>query len=69
LGKNVFLGTLQGQWIMAWTISKEMESVWLATQTQTAQDVLLIGRAPHGVVLGWGQDLFLETTGNKSHLL
>jgi hypothetical protein len=34
---------------MAWTISKVMESFWLATQTQTRHDVLLIGRSPQGV--------------------
>jgi hypothetical protein len=51
---------------MAWTISKGMESVWLATQTQIGQDVLLTGRAPQGVVLGWGQDLFPGTTEHRS---
>jgi hypothetical protein len=51
---------------MSWTISEVMESVWLATHTQTGQDVLLTGRAPQGVVLGWGEDLFLGTAGNKS---
>jgi hypothetical protein len=54
---------------MAWTISKGMELVWLATQTQTRQDVLLIGRAPQGVVLGSGRDLFPGTAGNRSQLL
>jgi hypothetical protein len=33
------------------------------------QDVLLTGRAPQVVVLGWVQDLFLGTFGNRSQLL
>jgi hypothetical protein len=47
-----------GQLIMAWTISEVMGSVWLATQTQIGQDVLLTRKAPQGDVLVWGQDLF-----------
>jgi hypothetical protein len=54
---------------MVWTISEGMESVWLATQTQARKDVLLTGRTPQGVVLGWGQDLFPGTTENISQLL
>jgi hypothetical protein len=35
-----------GQLILALTISEVMGSVWLATPTQTGQDVLLTGKAP-----------------------
>ena len=46
-----------------------MGSVWLATQTQTGQDVLLIGRAAMGVALAWDQELFSGLARSKSQLL
>jgi hypothetical protein len=54
---------------MAWTISEVMGLVWLATPTQTRQDVLLIGKAPQGVSLVWGQDLFLGSARSRSQVL
>jgi hypothetical protein len=54
---------------MAWTILEVMGSIWLATPTQTGHDVLMTGKAPHGAVLVWGQDLFPGSTGSRSQLL
>jgi hypothetical protein len=44
-------------------------TVWLATQIQTGQDVLLTGKAPQGAALVWGQDLFPGSAGSRSQLL
>jgi hypothetical protein len=48
---------------------REMESVWLATQIQTGQDVLLTGKAPQGAASVWGQDLFPGSVGSRNQLL
>jgi hypothetical protein len=50
-------------------MSEDMESVWLATQIQTGQDVLLTGKSPQGATLVWGQDLFPGSVGRKSQFL
>jgi hypothetical protein len=50
-------------------MSEEMESVWLATQIQTRQDVMLTGKAPQGATSVWGQDLFLGSAKRKSQFL
>jgi hypothetical protein len=50
-------------------MSGEMESVWLATQIQTRQDVLLTGKSPQGVASVWGQDLFPGSAESRSQLL
>jgi hypothetical protein len=50
-------------------MSREMDSVWLATQIQTRQDALLTGKAPQGVASVWGPDLFPGSAGRRSHLL
>jgi hypothetical protein len=51
---------------MALTMSGEMESVWLAAQIQTRQDVLLTGKEPQGAASVWGQDLFPGSAGSIS---
>jgi hypothetical protein len=54
---------------MDWTISEVMGSVWLATPTQTRQDVLLTVKEPQGIVLVWGHDLFPGSVGNRGQFL
>jgi hypothetical protein len=50
-------------------VSELMGSVWLATPTQTRQDVLLTGKAPQDAALVWGRDLFPGSAGSRSQLL